>query len=109
MFNVSSHRRFGLTLAGGAAALLLSTSVMASGSFGGGGGVGLQNTYNLGKAVFHKKMVCDDCAVKSSKLDSMGAKELINKLMADKQFAQNVKGKNRKAVIVYLKRRYKAS
>ena len=108
MFNVSLYRRFALTLAGSAAALLLSTSVMASGSFGGGGGVGLQNTYNLGKAIFHKRMVCDDCAIKSSKLDSMGAKEIINKLMADEQFAQQVTGKNRQAVIVYLKRRYKA-
>lgn len=109
MFNFSSHRRFALTLAGSTAALLLSTSVMASGSFGGGGGVGLQNTYNLGKAVFHKKMVCDDCPVKSSRLDSKGAKELINRLMADESFAQQVTGKNRQAVIVYLKRRYKAS
>lgn len=91
-----------------AATLSLSAmSVMASGSFSSGGGVGFHNTYNLGKAVFYKKLACDDCPVQGSHLQRDDAKALVNKLNSDDMFLPEVSGQERRAVIFYITRRYK--
>lgn len=108
MFNFSSKGRFSLNLAGVSAALLLSSSVMASGSFGGPAGIGLHNSYNLGKSLYYRKLACEDCPLANQKMDVMGAKKLIDKLNEDENFAKGLKGIKRNAVIVYLQRRYKA-
>ncbi len=112
MLKATQKKRLGLTLASCTAALFLSTSfvsssAMASGSFG-GGGVGFQNTYNLGKSVFYKKLACDDCPVENVKMDSSEAKALIQKLNTDDQFANGLTSKQRESVIFYIERRYKA-
>lgn len=95
-------------LAIAAVAATLSMSAMASGSFSSGSGVGFQNTYNVGKSVFYKKVVCDDCPVEGSGFDSNKAMELINKLNDEEMFLQEVGGEERQALIYYLTRRYNA-
>ncbi len=87
----------------------MASQSMASGSFGGGSGFGPQNAYNLGKAVFYKKLACDGCPVENTQLDSESAGELIDKLNSNQDFASEVTGKKRKAVILYLQRRFNAS
>ncbi len=107
MFNPTSRGRFLLILTSISAALLLSTSVMASGSFGGPAGIGLHNSYNLGKSLYHRKIACERCPASSKKLDVLGARELINKLNTDEFFVKGLKGLKRQSVIIYLSRRYK--
>lgn len=107
MFNFSPKGRFTMKLAGATAALILSSSVMASGSFGGASGIGLQNSYNLGKTLYYRQLACEECPLGKQSLDVIGAQKLIDKLNHDENFAQGLKGIKRNAVIVYLKRRYK--
>ena len=85
MFKMAQKKRLGLTLTSCTAALVLSTSVLstpavASGSFG-GGGVGFQNTYNLGKSVFYKKLACDHCPVQNIQMDSNELRKFIHDLL----------------------------
>ena len=108
MFNRTPNGRFSMGLAGCIAAMVLSSTVMASGSFGGSAGIGLHNSYNLGKSLFYRKLACEDCPASAKKMDMIGAQELINKLNNDGMFAKELMGVKRQAVIIYLKRRYKA-
>jgi hypothetical protein len=108
MLNRTLNGRFAMGFSGCIAAMVLSSSVMASGSFGGSAGIGLHNSYNLGKSLFYKELACPDCPASAKKMDMMGAQELINKLNKDEMFAKKLMGSKREAVIVYLKRRYKA-
>jgi len=111
MFNVKQVKRLGLmsaALALSTAAITTSTTTMASGSFSSGAGVGFQNNYNLGKSVFYKKLVCDDCEIKGSHLQRDEAKNLILKLSNDEMFVSEITGKDRQAVIYYITRRFKA-
>ena len=89
-------------------ALTLSTTAVASGSFGGGSSAGFQSSYNLGKSVFYKKLGCDTCELKGASLDKSEAKNVIQKLSNDAKYVSEIKGKERKAVISYMSRRYKA-
>ncbi|GAA3929857.1 hypothetical protein [Litoribacillus peritrichatus] len=109
MFKIALNKGFGFSLASALvlSASVISTSATASGSFG-GGGVGFQNTYNLGKSVFYKKLACDDCPVENVQMNADEAKSLINKLKTDNEFAKEVTGKQRQSVIFYIERRYKA-
>ncbi len=108
MFNHTSSGRITLGLTGCIAAMVLSSSVMASGSFGGSAGIGLHNSYNLGKSLFYKELACADCPASAQKMDMIGAQQLIIKLNSDQMFAKKLVGNKRQAVIVYLKRRYNA-
>lgn len=84
----------------------VSAGAIASGSFSGGSGVGIQNSYNLGKSVFHKKLVCSSCVMAGQKVQAQDAKNIINKLKTDGAFLSDVKGRKRTALITYLKKRY---
>lgn len=87
----------------------VSTHVMASGSFGGGASFGHQNAYNIGKAVFYKKLICSGCPAENFEQNSASANSLVKKLKSNKEFASDVTGKKRKAVILYLERRFSLS
>lgn len=86
---------------------LFSTTTLASGSFGGNSNFNGHNSYNLGKSVFHKKIICPTCPESSLKMTKSSAVELINKLTEKTGFADNLSDKNRLATIEYLTKRFK--
>jgi len=92
-----------------ASSIAVTTSVHASGSFGGGGNIGSHNSYNLGKSLFHKKLICNACPANGTEMNKTGAKKLIKNLQMDDSFASNLNAKKREAVIAYLTRRFKVN
>jgi len=90
-------------------AALTISSANASGSFGGGGSSGAHSSYNLGKSLFHKKLICNQCPADGIQMNKKGAKDLIMNLEEQEDFASDLNAKNRKAVIAYLSRRFKVN
>lgn len=95
-------------------ALLLSASTLASvshasGSFGPSATGSFQNTYNLGKRVYFKKLACDTCPLASDSLDKKQAMMVIEQLNDSKEVMKLLSNKERSAVIHYLKKRHKIS
>jgi len=86
--------------------VFMSTNTLASGSFGGGSGIGAHNSYNLGKSVFHKKLICQTCPATGTEMSKSGALKIIKKLETDQDFAHNLNDKKRMAVVEYLSRRF---
>jgi len=84
----------------------MATSVSASGSFA-PGSVGPQGKYNVGKVVFHKKISCSACPLPSKRLDKASASDLIKSLQSDSTENVYLKSSEKKAVIYYLKKRYR--
>lgn len=85
---------------------VITTSVSASGSFA-PGSVGPQGKYNVGKVVFHKKISCSSCPLSSKRLDKTSASDLIKSLQSDSTENVYLKSSEKKAVIYYLKKRYR--
>mgnify|MGYP000152543274 CR=1 FL=1 len=90
-------------------AALTITSANASGSFGGGASTGAHSSYNLGKSLFHKKLICNQCPANGIKMNKKGAEKLIMDLEVNQEFASDLNEKKRKAVIAYLSRRFKVN
>jgi len=90
-------------------AALTISSANASGSFGGGASSGAHSNYNLGKSLFHKKLICNQCPADGIQMNKKGAKDLIMNLEEQEDFASDLNAKNRKAVIAYLSRRFKVN
>ena len=108
--NKSLKRSIGAILTGTvllSTCALVSTNTLASGSFGGGSSFNGHNSYNLGKSVFHKKLVCNACPASNLKMNKSGATELINDLKMNPDFASELSDKYRQAAIEYLTRRFK--
>ena len=81
----------------------------AAGSFNPSGGNSDHRIYGLGKKVFHKKVICDNCPMPGKSLTKTSAKELIESISSRAEGFQNFKPIERKAAIFYLKKRYKLS
>ena len=87
--------------------LVLSPTTFASGSYStGAGGDQANQSYNLGKAAFYKKLICSSCPLAGSEPDAAKAAELVQQLPGKPEFAQKLTDSEREAVIHYLKRRY---
>lgn len=87
--------------------ITLPSSLFAIESPAGIGGIGLHNSYNLGKSIYLRKLACAGCPTDNKNLDSSTAKVLIDKLNNNEKFAGDLKGIKRQSVIVYLTHRYK--
>jgi hypothetical protein len=87
---------------------LASTGVaLASGSYGTGGGDQANQAYNLGKAVFYKKLICKTCPLAQGEPDAGKAAEIVKQLNEKPGGAGNISAAEREAAIQYLKRRYR--
>lgn len=89
--------------------IALPSSLFAIESPAGIGGIGLHNSYNLGKSIYLRKLACAGCPTDNKNLDSTTAKVLIDKLNGNEKFAGDLRGIKRQSVIVYLTHRYKMS
>ena len=89
--------------------IALPSSLFAIESPAGIGGIGLHNSYNLGKSIYLRKLACAGCPMDNKNLDSSTAKVLVDKLNSNENFAGDLKGIKRQSVIVYLTHRYKMS
>lgn len=87
-------------------ASVLTATASASGSFGPAGN-GPKVKYNQGKVIFHKKVSCSSCPSPSKSLDKKSASDLINSLNSNSAENIYLKSSEKKAVIYYLKKRYK--
>lgn len=88
------------------AALLFSSGVVASGSRG-AGGVGSGDDYNVGKAVFYKKLACGGCPYAGRGKDAADAKQLIQELSVGRGAASGLSEEERAAAVAYLRRRFR--
>lgn len=80
----------------------------ASGSYSSGAGGDLANqSYNLGKAAFYKKLICSSCPLAQPEPDAAKAAEIIQQLKTQPQVAATLSDREREAVIQFLKRRYR--
>lgn len=81
--------------------------VFASGSYNISGGNPANQSYNLGKSAFYRKLACSSCPLADQDIDAGKAADLLGQLAADKDLGKKLSETERDAVIVYLKRRYK--
>ena len=84
----------------------VSTASMASGSFGARGGSGIQNPYNYGKIVFHKKINCNGCSLAMDSVDKSSAMKIVDKVNNNAAEIQELSHRERKAVAFYLNKRF---
>ncbi len=83
-----------------------SAEAFASGSFGGRGGSGLQDPYNYGKIVFHKKVNCSACSMAIGNLNETNATKLIKQLKGGN--SGDLTKRESQAVVFYLEKRFKS-
>ncbi len=88
------------------ALLLLPVQSHASGSYSTGGG-GANQVYHLGKKAFYQKLICTTCPLADLELNADQANNVVNRLNGDEEFTDALTGKDRKAIVAYLKRRYR--
>jgi len=99
----------------GSSALLIAALIgcsalaSASGSFGPSAGSSVQNPYNMGKRIYHKKVACDTCPLASDSLNKNEAMVVIDQLSTSKEIMNAFTKRERSAVIYYLKKRHKLS
>ncbi len=89
------------------ASLSVSSSALASGSFKGASGSNHQNSYNVGKAVFYRKLACKTCELSKSDVSKKTAPDIIMRLKNDSSFASKLGMDEKKALIHYLTKRFK--
>ena len=63
----------------------------------------LDDPYYLGQLTYHKKLACGTCPLSKTTLDAEAAKDFIESLETDKQFAELLTKKERSAVAFYVK------
>lgn len=85
---------------------IIATPVFASGSYSTGGGNPSNQSYNLGKAAFYKKLICSSCPLAQTEPDAVKAAAIVRQLGDQPEFARNLSEHERQAVIQFLKRRY---
>jgi len=85
----------------------VSAGSFASGSFSKSSSGNLQNSYNHGKAIFHKKIICMKCPLPKESVTKNVAVEVIAAIDSDKILMEKFTDKERSAVAHYLKKRYK--
>ncbi len=83
------------------------STVLASGSYSISGGDQANQSYNLGKSAFYRKLACSSCPLAGQELDKAKAAELVAQLAKASELAQKLSETERDAAGVYLKRRYK--
>lgn len=88
------------------ALLLLSVESHASGSYSTGGG-GANQVYHLGKKALYQKLICTTCPLADLELDADQAKNVVSRLNGNEEFSDALTGKDREAIVAYLKRRYR--
>ena len=86
--------------------ITVSATSIASGSFSGRGGSGIQDPYNYGKIVLHKKLICKSCPLESEKFNKMEAKNVMMKVSSNSEDIQSLSHRERKAVTFYLNKRF---
>lgn len=80
--------------------------LFASGSYS-SGGVQTDQSYNFGKAIFYKQVICDACPLAQSEPDNADmATKIVLQLNEKPESLQKLTDKEREAAIYYLKRRY---
>lgn len=89
-----------------AALVAVSTASMASGSFGARSGSGIQDPYNYGKIIFHKKINCNGCSLAMDSVDKRSAMKIVDKVNNNAADIQNLSHRERKAVAFYLNKRF---
>jgi len=87
--------------------LAVATSVLASGSYSISGGDQANQSYNLGKSAFYRKLACSSCPLAGQDIDQAKAAEVMAQLGQANEWAQQLSATERDAAVVYLKRRYK--
>lgn len=90
-----------------AGASIAAPIAVASGSFGPAAGSGPQGQYNLGKVVYRKKVACKSCPSPAKHLAKAQAQDLVRDLLEASGKNSYLKSKEKKAVVYYLKKRYK--
>jgi len=88
-------------------ASIVAPVALASGSFGPVAGSGPQGKYNLGKVIYRKKVACKKCPSPAKHLAKAQAQELVQDLLSASGKSSYLKSKEKKAVVYYLKKRYK--
>jgi hypothetical protein len=88
-------------------AYAVSSPVLASGSYSVSGGDQANQSYNLGKSAFYRKLACSSCPLANQDIDETKAAELVKRLGDNAELAQKLSANERDAVITYLQRRYK--
>ena len=91
----------------GASLTVVSASSFASGSFSKSSSGSLQNSYNHGKSIFYKKIICKKCPLPKASVTMGVAKEVVAAMDSDKMLMNKLSDKERGAVTHYLKKRYK--
>lgn len=110
--NTKSYLRKGssaLLLAALLGSSALAPMASASGSFGPSAGSSVQNPYNLGKRIYHKKVACETCPLASDSLNKKEAMMMIDQLRGSKEIMSTLTKRERSAVIYYLTKRHKLS
>lgn len=85
-------------------AFLFGAKTFASGTYSPGGTGG--DSYNMGKLIFYKKVVCRSCPFPGRGKTAEDAKALIDELSSD-ELAGKLSENEREAAISFLLRRYK--
>ena len=88
-------------------AYAVSSPVLASGSYSISGGDQANQSYNLGKSAFYRKLACSSCPLAGQDIDQAKAAEVVAQLGQANEWAQQLSATERDAAVVYLKRRYK--
>lgn len=92
---------------------LISTSFVLSNAYASGsanyGGAKTESSqmYNKGKAIYSKKLACDNCPLSGQKLDKSSAMALVNGEGAGQEALSQLSNKEASALKTYLKRRFK--
>ncbi len=90
------------------ASTLISAPSFASGSEGfGGASTGAAKSYNLGKRVLVKKVLCKTCVLAGQKIKKEDAKLLLQGKGNAEKIQAVLNAEEQSALAVYLKRRYK--
>lgn len=77
----------------------------SGGSGGGGGGDGFRS-YDIGKKVFHEKIVCASCPYADVVLDKTSAKAIFPELKRRGEIGKELTYRERRSARYYLKKRF---
>jgi len=78
----------------------------ASGSFSSAGSSGVSDTYNQGKIVVHKKIICATCPLKSNDLDKNTANNIATAIAQNNANIAELSPTEKKSALVYLSKRF---
>ncbi|VAW88724.1 hypothetical protein MNBD_GAMMA16-115 [hydrothermal vent metagenome] len=86
--------------------LIVSSSAFASGSHDMSKENHADSTYNQGKTVVHKQLICQSCPLETANLDKDAAMTIIEKLVTGNTSVESISESDKQSVIVYLEKRF---